>query len=399
MEGSICNPGLHGGVCTPPADAIPPIAEYTHAYIDEAQMEKRCSITGGYVYRGARSTFPAGTYVFGDYCTGEILMLDGNNQIQLLLNTPQDITAFGEDEASELYVVSIHDGTLNRITSSPPPPACTFSLTPTSQSFPDEGGTGSISVTAGDDCQRIAASNVNWIKITSGKIGTGSDAVNFTVAVNRQLAPRSGKINIGGQQFVVDQAPSDVRTISSLKLSASILPGCQSLTGTVTLNAPAPSGGTIVALSDNIAATTLPATITIHEGETTKTFTIKTVPVNAAQVGSVWARIGPSTKGATLKVRPMTISLLNLIPNPVVGPNPVTGKLILECRAPSGGLAVSLSSNSPTVASPTVGSVNVAAGTTTKSFSIRTADVASSRTAVIKATANGITKSKLLTVN
>src|ERR1044071_9076496 len=48
MEGMICNPAFNGGVCTPPAGSILPIFDYSHA-------GGRCSITGGYVYRGARS--------------------------------------------------------------------------------------------------------------------------------------------------------------------------------------------------------------------------------------------------------------------------------------------------------------------------------------------------------
>ena len=40
----------------------PPVYEYTHA--------EGCSVTGGVVYRGCRMPDLAGTYFFGDYCTG-----------------------------------------------------------------------------------------------------------------------------------------------------------------------------------------------------------------------------------------------------------------------------------------------------------------------------------------
>ena len=42
-----------------PANYIFPIFDYTH-------VNGRCSITGGYVYRGAQGALPAGTYVYGD---------------------------------------------------------------------------------------------------------------------------------------------------------------------------------------------------------------------------------------------------------------------------------------------------------------------------------------------
>jgi glucose/arabinose dehydrogenase len=89
----------------------PPIQEYEHS-------AGRCSITGGYVYRGTRSSLPEGAYIYGDFCTGEIWQLSppasgGTNT--LLLNTSRNISSFGEDEAGEIYVVGL-GGTLDRLT-------------------------------------------------------------------------------------------------------------------------------------------------------------------------------------------------------------------------------------------------------------------------------------------
>jgi|GEM_PF-1119125 len=130
MEGSVCNPDLNGGVCTPPTGHIPPISEYTH-------MAGRCSITGGYVYRGGRSTMPTGTYIFADYCTGEIFMRqDGLNTSPLLLDTALNIASFGEDESGELYVVGL-GGTVDRIIN-PNSPALQY------QGFVDGAGCNTI---------------------------------------------------------------------------------------------------------------------------------------------------------------------------------------------------------------------------------------------------------------
>ncbi|HMY75628.1 MAG TPA: PQQ-dependent sugar dehydrogenase, partial [Blastocatellia bacterium] len=84
----------------------PPLHEYQHT-------GGRCSVTGGYVYRGKRQSLPAGAYVFGDYCTGEIFLLE-NGAVRLLLDTPYNIASFGEDELGELYLVDL-SGTIYRL--------------------------------------------------------------------------------------------------------------------------------------------------------------------------------------------------------------------------------------------------------------------------------------------
>ena len=77
-----------------------PIAEYGH---DEGQ-----SITGGYVYRGSAIPGLAGAYVFGDYVSGTIWVLqqDGSNwQRRFLLSSQRHISSFGQDASGELYVI------------------------------------------------------------------------------------------------------------------------------------------------------------------------------------------------------------------------------------------------------------------------------------------------------
>lgn len=97
---------------------VPPLAEYAH-------VGGRCSITGGYVYRGNTATLPVGGYLFGDFCSGELLLLNGGVQ-SVLLDTTLPIASFGEDEAGELYVVDL-TGTVYRITN-PEAPELTIDL-------------------------------------------------------------------------------------------------------------------------------------------------------------------------------------------------------------------------------------------------------------------------------
>ena len=105
MEGLHCNPSISGGACDSAGLALP-IAEYRHT-------GGRCSVTGGYAYRGPNSTLAPGTYVYGDFCTGEVFTLI-NGQQEVLLDSSLSISSFGEDEAGEIYIVGL-GGTIHRL--------------------------------------------------------------------------------------------------------------------------------------------------------------------------------------------------------------------------------------------------------------------------------------------
>ncbi|HKP87880.1 MAG TPA: PQQ-dependent sugar dehydrogenase, partial [Blastocatellia bacterium] len=118
MEGNSCT-NNDPGLCNP-SRFIAPITEYNHT-------NGRCSITGGYVYRGTQASLPLGAYVYGDFCTGEIFLLSGGAS-SLLMDTSLPISSFGEDEAGEIYVVSLA-GTVQRFANTnPPPPPGSFKI-------------------------------------------------------------------------------------------------------------------------------------------------------------------------------------------------------------------------------------------------------------------------------
>jgi glucose/arabinose dehydrogenase len=93
--------GNHRYQDTPPVSVqfIMPVTDYRH--------ESRCSVTGGFVYRGATLPEWDGIYFYGDYCSGEVFGLfqapDGTWNTQVLFMTGAFITSFGEDEVGELY--------------------------------------------------------------------------------------------------------------------------------------------------------------------------------------------------------------------------------------------------------------------------------------------------------
>src|SRR5437667_6455103 len=99
FEGNRCT-NLGPASCSAPG-FIPPFAEYVNT-----GSSGRCSIIGGYVYRGTQANLPNGAYVYGDYCSGEIFMLKDCVQT-VLLDTAFEMSSFGEDESGGVYVVNL----------------------------------------------------------------------------------------------------------------------------------------------------------------------------------------------------------------------------------------------------------------------------------------------------
>jgi len=80
-----------------------PILEYEH--------DQSCSVTGGFRYRGSRIPRLYGSYVYGDFCSGQVWTLSADGAP----GTPVEITAqtgvrnglrsFGRDLNGEIYVI------------------------------------------------------------------------------------------------------------------------------------------------------------------------------------------------------------------------------------------------------------------------------------------------------
>jgi glucose/arabinose dehydrogenase len=97
--------GTHPYEGDPPPNAVPPVYEYPHG---------GCVVTGGYVYRGEVMPALDGSYVFADFCLGDLETLrplEGGDlehgELDLHVDSP---ASFGEDAAGELYVLSLEGG-------------------------------------------------------------------------------------------------------------------------------------------------------------------------------------------------------------------------------------------------------------------------------------------------
>jgi uncharacterized repeat protein (TIGR03803 family) len=184
---------------------------------------------------------------------------------------------------------------------------------------------------------------------------------------------------------------------ATLSLSPVSVTGGTTSTATVTLASPAPNGGAVVSLASSApGAATVPATVLIMKGKTTKTFTVTTFAVATVTPVNISASYAGTTATSPLTVNPAALSALTLNPLGVKGGVSSTAKVTLNGPAPAGGLLVTLTSSKPSVAAST--SVTVPAGSSSATVPITTFAVTANTTVNITATGGGVSKSSTLTV-
>jgi hypothetical protein len=113
MEGRAC---YQAGSCNQTGLTLP-VLDYSHG-------NGACSVTGGYVYRGAAIPSLVGSYFYADYCSGWVrsfryasgAISDEREWTGLAPNG--QITSFGEDAQGELYLMTA-GGRVARIVASP----------------------------------------------------------------------------------------------------------------------------------------------------------------------------------------------------------------------------------------------------------------------------------------
>lgn len=166
-------------------------------------------------------------------------------------------------------------------------------------------------------------------------------------------------------------APAPV--LRSVTLSPVSIFGGAAVTGTVTLGAPAPTGGIVITLKSSASSVVVPASVTVPAGASSAKFTAATKPVGAVSSVSVSGSDGFAIRPASLTLYPPIVKTLTLQPSSVYGGLSGSGVVTLGSAAPVGGTSIRLSSSSANAVVPA--SVTVAAGATSAAFSIATKPV------------------------
>jgi uncharacterized repeat protein (TIGR01451 family) len=94
-------------------------------------------------------------------------------------------------------------------------------ISPLDQLFGSGGGSGAVEVSIAADCRWTAASNDQWITITSPDSGVGNATLSYRVAANNGTSSRLGSMTVAGRTFKVYQLGSgDGNTQLSLVVPA-----------------------------------------------------------------------------------------------------------------------------------------------------------------------------------
>jgi hypothetical protein len=109
-----CYEGLHTfntNGCAPASTFTGPVWEYQHS-------SGNCSVTGGYVYRGAKYADMYGKYFFTDYCVNQMRTLRKNgtsfSHVNLGTLASGSYVAFGVDRWGEMYAADAVGGRVMR---------------------------------------------------------------------------------------------------------------------------------------------------------------------------------------------------------------------------------------------------------------------------------------------
>ena len=267
------------------------------------------------VATNGRTTIALGGYALVAY-------LASANQAFLFVSDSNVLFGVGEPQTAGPFTNSVVKGTYAGSATYP----ASFGVTVFSGEFTADGASttgnisgqedvgapsGSVSGEAFNATYSVSSSPTNGRGIMTVSSGTGGNAVFYVISPTKLVALSQNDPNPAILVFEQGSTtttrptppPAPAVTLSSLTLNPTgVIGGLQSSTGTVTLSAPAPAGGSNVALASSNGAASLPSSVTVPEGATSATFTVNTSIVVVATSATISATYNNSTLTATLSV-------------------------------------------------------------------------------------------------
>ena len=233
------------------------------------------------------------------------------NQVFLFVSDSNVLFGFGEPQAPGSFTNSAVTGTYAGFSATP----ATFGVVPFSGEFIADGASPTGSLTGTEDIgaasgpnpgvafnatYSVSSSSTNGRGTMTVTSGSGGSAVVYVISPSKFVVV---PLNDPNPAVLIFEQSSPTPTLSSLTLNPSSVTGGNFSTGTVTLNAPAPSGGAIVSLSSsNTSVATVPSSVTVAGGATSAAFTVSTNQVGASTSVTISASYGGVAQTASLTV-------------------------------------------------------------------------------------------------
>lgn len=187
---------------------------------------------------------------------------DGNGNITFSLASLSSLPSPGLVAEARLAAVGPGGSTLSAASNTfafsqpavpPPPAACTYPLSPATQSLPAAGGSAGIIVNAGGGCTWTASSDSGWLTIAANGAGAGYGVITVSAGANATGSPRTATLTVEGQSVTVTQPAAAVPPPAPTACSYPLSPTTQQVAAsgaTISVMVNAGNGCTWSATSD-----------------------------------------------------------------------------------------------------------------------------------------------------
>ncbi len=142
----------------------------------------------------------------------------GNYQWNIDVGNVTNYSVNGLDTGMTYYFVAtayntggLQSGYSNEVVYTPP--SCTYSISPSSASFPASGGSGSVLVTTQAGCNWGTSVAPSWVTVNTGS-GTGNGTMSYTVSTNTGTT-RIASLTLAGNVFTVTESGLSAYTITA----------------------------------------------------------------------------------------------------------------------------------------------------------------------------------------
>lgn len=206
----------------------------------------------------------------------------------------------GVSKTESLTLQSISTGPVLSSLSCTPTSLASGSATTCTVTLSQAAGPSGLTVTLSSDSAALAVPATAFL--SAGYTTKAFTATAGTIAAGETAVITSTYGGISKTASITLTAPAAPPVISSLLCNPTGVSSGSTATCTVLLSAAAPAGGAIVVLASNSAALTVPATVLVAAGATTKTFTATAGTVTSAQSAEITATLNGTSELVALNL-------------------------------------------------------------------------------------------------